>query len=231
MSQKNMLFLVLRIIMFVLFVTNLIGIFLSGDDSQKGRLAFNAIQSILFMATTFVPGFIEKKGKVEIPDFMEVIYIFFCICHFILGEVVDFYEKFNWWDSMLHTLTGSMIAILGFSIVNSINYSKKHSMNIDPVLVALFAICFAITIGVLWEIVEYGVDGTFGTNMQRYADLYTSVDFVGRRALMDTMKDLMLDTIGASVIAVIGFISIRHQKDAFREWTITKIDEISQQTK
>jgi uncharacterized membrane protein YjdF len=145
--------------------------------------------------------------------------------------VVDFYEKFNWWDSMLHTLTGSMIAILGFSIVNSINYSKKHSMNIDPVLVALFAICFAITIGVLWEIVEYGVDGTFGTNMQRYADLYTSVDFVGRRALMDTMKDLMLDTIGASVIAIIGFISIRHQKDAFREWTISKIEEISQQTK
>jgi hypothetical protein len=48
---------------------------------------------------------------------------------------------------------------------------------------------------------------------------------------MDTMKDLMLDTIGASVIAVIGFISIRKQKDAFREWTITRVDENGQPIK
>ena len=35
---------------------------------------------------------------------------------------------------------------------------------------------------------------------------------MGRAALMDTMKDLLVDTLGALVMAVIGYISIKYQK-------------------
>lgn len=36
--------------------------------------------------------------------------------------------------------------------------------------------------------------------------------FLGRLALRDTMKDLIVDTIGAAVMSVIGYISLKHQK-------------------
>ena len=48
-----------------------------------------------------------------------------CICHFILGEMYDFFIKYSWWDSMLHTFSGMMVAILGFSIINSINLENE----------------------------------------------------------------------------------------------------------
>ena len=44
------------------------------------------------------------------------------------------------------------------------------------------------------------------------AALESGEPLVGRAALMDTMKDLIVDTIGALVMAVIGYISIRYQK-------------------
>lgn len=222
--HKDMLYKVLRVIIGILFVLNLVGIFLVNDHSQRSRLAFNAFQSLLFIIVSLIPGFIEKRGKLEIPDFMEIIFIIMCVCHFVLGEMMDFFIKYAWWDSMLHTFSGSMIAILGFSLVNSINNYNKD-MNIPAVLIAMFAICFSVTIGVLWEIVEFIVDALTGSNMQRYMHNITHVPFEGRRALLDTMKDLILDTIGACVVAVIGYIDIKHKKSAFDSWTIRKQEE------
>ncbi len=221
LMKKDTLYKTLRFIMGLLFLLNLVGIFIIKDDSQQSRLAFNALQSLLFVIASILPELIEKKAKINIPDFMEVIFIFFCICHFVLGEMISFYIRFNWWDSMLHTLTGSMIAILGFSIVNSIS-QEKRSLYASPVLVALFAVCFSVTIGVLWEIVEFLADYFTGSNMQRYKNSNTGVLFEGRRALADTMKDLILDTLGACFIAIIGYMDMKKERLAFKKWMLRK---------
>jgi len=219
--KMNILYRFLRIIIGLLFVMNVVGIFLVTDDSQQSRLAFNAFQALAFLLVSTIPSVIEKKGNLNIPDFMEVIFIVMCICHFILGEMYDFFININWWDSMLHTFSGMMVAILGFSIVNSIN-QENESMNIPPIFIALFAICFSVTVGVLWEIVEFIIDFLTSSNMQRYKDNITGVPFSGRRALLDTMKDLILDTLGACIISIIGFIDLRNEKKAFKRWTIRK---------
>lgn len=212
---------ILRIIIGILLILNVVGIFLIDDDSQKSRLAFNAFQAFGFLLVSTIPSVIEKKGKLNIPDFMEVIFIIMCICHFILGEMYDFFIKYSWWDSMLHTFSGMMVAILGFSIINSINLETK-GMNIPPIFIALFAICFSVTVGVLWEIVEFIIDTLVSSNMQRYKDNYTGEPFLGRKALLDTMKDLILDTLGACVMSIIGYFDLRREKEAFKRWTIRK---------
>lgn len=222
--HKDMLYKVLRVLIGILFVLNVVGIFLVDDHSQRSRLAFNAFQSLLFIIASLIPGFIEKRGNLEIPDFMEIIFIIMCVCHFVLGEMMDFFIKYSWWDSMLHTFSGSMIAILGFSLINSINNYNKN-MNIPAILVAIFAVCFSVTLGVLWEIIEFIVDGLTKSNMQRYMHNITHDPFLGRKALMDTMKDLILDTVGACVVAVIGYLDIKHKNSAFNSWTIRKNEE------
>lgn len=220
--KKDVIVWVVRIIMAILFFGNFIAVFFINDDSQQSRLIFNATQSLMFLLISFVPGLIERKGQLVIPDFMEVIFIAFCVCHFALGEIGNFFYKIKWWDSMLHTLSGSMVAILGFSIINSINSNRNSAMNLNPIMVAIFVVCFSITIGVLWEIVEFAIDGAFSSNMQRFRDTITGDALVGRAALMDTMKDLILDSVGALIIAIIGYISIQKDKEAFSDWTIRK---------
>ncbi len=66
-------------------------------------------------------------------------------------------------------------------------------MDVSPLLVAVFAFTFAITMGVLWEIFEFAIDWVFGTTMQSW-DLPHDTTLIGRAfqgsGLRDTMSDL-----------------------------------------
>ena len=45
---------------------------------------------------------------------------------------------------------------------------------------------------------------------------------VGREALRDTMKDIIVDSIGAFISSTVGYISIKHNK---RDWLVPKLDK------
>jgi uncharacterized membrane protein YjdF len=67
-----------------------------------------------------------------------------------------------------------------------------------PGFVAFFAFLFALGMGALWEIFEFGMDRFFGMNMQK--------EMLGDPSgLTDTMWDLIVDTLGAWIIAVLGY--------------------------
>lgn len=220
-------YIILRFIVGLLLIMNVIGLFIKHDDSQQSRLIFNTLQSLGFLIVSLIPYLLKKTIKIEIPNFMTIIFIIFCLCHFILGEIIDFYIKFIWWDSMLHTLSGSMLAIVAYSIVNMANQDNER-LHLSPIFVSFFAICFTVTTGVFWEIFEFSIDSLTKTNMQRYLKSDTLVPLVGREALLDTMKDLILDTLGATLIAVIGYISLKTKKTAFSRWTFKKTININE---
>ena len=56
---------------------------------------------------------------------------------------------------------------------------------------------FAGLCGIFWEFWEFICDSVGGMNLQRYATL-DGTPFIGREALMDTMGDLLTNTIGAA---------------------------------
>ena len=76
---------------------------------------------------------------------------------------------------------------------------------------AFFTLCFAVFLGVVWEFYEFTADSILHTNMQKFA-LESGQLLEGRAALMDTMKDLIVDTVGALVMAVVGYISLKYKK-------------------
>ena len=73
---------------------------------------------------------------------------------------------------------------------------------------ALFALAFGTTIGVLWEFYEFTFDGLLSMNMQRYMAA-GGVLLRGRAALMDTMGDLFMDFFGSLGLAVFGYFGIK----------------------
>ena len=105
-----------------------------------------------------------------------------------------------------------MLGALGFVLVNLLNDAPNVKMSLSPGFVAFFAFCFALACGAVWEIYEYLMDGLLHMNMQHFA-VEDGTPLLGRAALLDTMKDLIVDALGALVIAVIGYFPLRWPKD------------------
>ena len=169
------------------------------------------MQCILGIAAIILPSILNKKINFEIPYFMITLYAIFLYCAIFLGEVRSFYYRVPHWDTLLHAFSGAMIGALGFSIINFLNNSEVTHLNLTPIFVATFAFCFSGTLGIVWEMYEFFGDQIMGTNMQKFA-LETGELLQGSAALADTMKDLIVDLIGAFAMSTIGYISLKYKK-------------------
>ena len=89
-----------------------------------------------------------------------------------------------------------------------------------PGFVALFAFVFGVGMGALWEIFEFGMDSFLGMDMQKAM-------LGDPSGLTDTMWDLVVDTLGAAVIAFLGYGYLRTAgSDSFLErWIDRFLDD------
>ena len=166
------------------------------------------MQCILGLVTIHLPSILERRLRFELPGLLYGFYIVFLYCAIFLGEVRSFYYLFPRWDSILHFFSSMITGFFGLMVVTILNRDRHVSMNLSPLFVCLFAFCFSVTIGSLWEIYEFLGDGLFGLNMQKFMTAQGEL-LVGHDALRDTMKDIIVDVLGALLASVIGMISIR----------------------
>lgn len=202
-----------------LLIYNGISLFFVKTDSIRSILIFNTLESLLMLALIAIPVVFTKITRFKIPEIMEVLYIIFCAGSIIFGEILDYYGKFGWWDSLLHTMSGIMFGILGYIILNTFNRYDGHNTRFSPIIMSAWTVCFTVTMGVIWELIEFSCDEFLGTNMQQYLVGRGTLDqgeaLVGHEALRDTMKDLGLDLIGSLIPAIIGYFELRRQKKGF----------------
>ena len=139
---------------------------------------------------TYYPSILEKRFGVYLPASMQITITLFIFGAQYLGEIRNFYRIFPWWDTALHTISGTILSVVGFMFVYLLNEKYGKKVKLSPFFVVMFAFCFAVTMGVFWEFFEYGMDRIFGTNMQkfRYPEL-------GDDGLVDTMGDLFVDSL------------------------------------
>ena len=199
----------------------------------------NVFLCILTLALLIVPSFIQVEFKIELPTTLEIIILVFIFSAEILGEIKSFYIVFPMWDTILHTLNGFLAAAIGFSLVDILNNNDRLQFKMSPVFMALVAFCFSVTIGVLWEFFEFGMDHLIGTDMQKdtVINYITSVALdptnsnrpvtmsgindviVNGQALglggyldiglIDTMEDLFVNFIGAVVFSIFGYFYVK----------------------
>ena len=222
------LYLALRGAIIAVMVLNILG-----RDYQNVAICVASL--LLFLS----PGFIESKWHVRLSDTLTNIILLFIFAAEVLGEIGAFYIYIPWWDTMLHTLSGFLIAGVGYSLVHLLNDSKKVVFSLSPLFVVLVAFCFSMTVGVFWEFIEFGSDQIWGVDMQkdtvvheissvmldpdggnrpyRIDDIETTVvngeelpiDGYLDIGLVDTMNDLTVCGIGAGVFCAIGYASMK----------------------
>ena len=100
---------------------------------------------VLFM----IPTFVERRLHIDVPNTLEIIILLFIFSAEILGEIQEYYLTFPFWDTMLHTMNGFLMAAIGIAMVDILNRSRKFKVRLSPAFVALVAFCFSMTIGVL----------------------------------------------------------------------------------
>lgn len=193
----------------------------SNFERLKSDYVLMLVQCVLGMVVLLLPSVIARRLKIEIPSGMMILFVIFLYCAIYLGEVRSFYYHIQSWDTVLHWFSGAMIGALGFSFVALFNNSERIPVNLSPFFVAAFAFCFAVTLGVFWEFYEYSFDGLLGLNMQKFA-LEDGTQLVGRAALQDTMKDLVVDAVGAFAASLIGYISLKHKKGWIEKFQIIR---------
>src|SRR5699024_5087543 len=126
----------------------------------------DAFLLVLTLALFAMPQLVERVFNIEIPDLLELIIILFIFSSTILGELSDFYGYFKIWDTALHTLNGFLAAGVGFSLVYLLN-KNTEGINLNPLFLAIVTFCFSMTIGVMWEFIEYSADRWMNMDMQK----------------------------------------------------------------
>ncbi len=162
----------------------------------------NAALVLSIMVVTFLPSILARGLDLFVPPELELMTIVFVFAAVFLGETRDYYGRFWWWDILLHATSGGLLGVLGFLLVYVLNATPRIELHMRPRFLALFAFCFAVAAGTAWEIFEFGVDRVFGTTMQKPT-------FGDATGLVDTMEDLIVDAIGASIVVLLSYRSAK----------------------
>ena len=187
----------------------------------------------------YVPTVIKRRGIV-LPNGLEGSILILIFMSQVIGEAECGYVKFRLLDSALHLLSGFFLAAFGFLLPKL--FSNGKNTGISPVLCAVFALCFSLSVGVFWELFEFSADRVLDLDMQKDTmitgfstvtldesennipvkienvvsvdinDGETVLDGYLDIGLYDTMKDLFMNLIGAAAFSFIGYMYIEYGK-------------------
>ena len=173
----------------------------------------NVFLCILTLILFLVPVVIDRKFNIRLPNTLETIILLFIFSAEILGEINEFYLHFAHWDTILHTLNGFLCAAIGFSMIDILNRKEVFHTKLSPIFVALVAFCFSMTVGVLWEFFEFGMDRVFKYDMQK-------------DEILKTIATVELNPSGKNIAVVIDNIekTIIQSRDNEGNLVLTEID-------
>ena len=201
----------------------------------------SAFICLLVLILFILPFFIQQNFGIQLPTTLEIIILLFIFAAEILGELEGYFITYSNWDTMLHTTTGFLCAATGFALIDILNRNSRIKFQLSPIYVALAAFCFSMTVGVLWEFFEFGMDRLFQLDMQKDTVVQSitsvmldptnsntpiTIDGIHSVAvngndlgfdgyldigLYDTMEDLFVNFIGAVTFSVIGYFYIKHR--------------------
>lgn len=199
---------------------------------------------VLVLVLYMLPRIVQQNFHIELPSALEIIILVLIFAGEILGELRSYFIYFPHWDTLLHTTSGFVSAAFGYSMVDLLNRNKPQHIQLSPLYLALVSFCFSMTVGVIWEFFEFGMDNFFHMDMQKDTVIHafssvnldptasnipvrveditdvavngTSLGLGGYLdiGLYDTMEDLFVNFIGALTFSVIGYFSAKSGKNS-----------------
>ena len=145
----------------------------------------------LMLLVSLAPLYLKAVHDVYVPAVFMYVTIVFIFSSVFFGQFGGLYDRWHWYDSFLHFISALAFGLAGFLLL--FVFYVHNKLRLPKSIILFFTFFFCLGVGALWEIIEYGIDNVFGTNMQ-----VNSLD--------DTMIDLMLNGLGAVVAVTFCYI-------------------------
>ena len=119
-----------------------------------------------------------------------VLALFACAAQYF-GMMFHFYERFSFFDLLLHFSSGFLLTMYGNYFCRFLVKKYSHP-GIPAVITVLFSVFFAVTGAGIWEIYEFLADRFLGMTSQGIG-------------VADTMEDLIAGSLSAVICGILLF--------------------------
>lgn len=146
------------------------------------------------LSVTALPALLERNYRLPLEPELVVWLTAAAFLH-VLGSA-GLYDLLGQWDSLTHTLSASLVAATGYTLVRTVDLHSEEVYLPSRTMFA-FILLFVLAVGVVWELAEFGID-------------FLAQRFVGGDAVLaqhgvdDTATDLLFNLAGAVVVATLG---------------------------
>ncbi len=161
------------------------------NESRAPLIYLQISASSLILAILPIASLIIKK---DFPPFLNFLILIHVVLAMDLGNAMNFYMRFGFWDTMMHTYFG-FIASVGIYVIFVMAGGKR--MGTAVLLVAVFLSVMGC--GALWEIFEYVTDALLGKDAQQ---VWASLN-AGKNPVYDTMTDVIVTAVGSALFYLI----------------------------
>jgi len=179
-----------------LFVINFIRILLLLILSTSWYYRRNLVLlfALVGLIITFVPALIRSFFKKTMPASFEITVLLFVYMLLIYWDIKLLQQGIWWTDLLLHLGSAIILGFIGLALFSALN--NQELLDTSSAMIAFFSFCFSFSLGSFWELIEYSLDTLFGFTLQS--------------GLQDTMQDLLMLAIGAILVALFGYRSLRN---------------------
>lgn len=122
----------------------------------------NLCMSLAFIAFVPVICFVEYIGKIRLGA-VSMAAVLFIAFGSILGSCFDVYMTIPFFDTLLHGLSGVVFACFGFTFAERFFGHPDTAGRFWGCVI--FAVCFSLSVAVVWELFEYACTVFFGFDM------------------------------------------------------------------
>jgi len=151
---------------------------------------------IIALFLCMIPTIINWKWKDTVPVVIDILVTLALLIH-IGGEVTAAYFILPHYDTVAHFTSSLLIACIAFVAIYALD-RYWGGLSMDIYVMAFFVVIMAMALGVAWEFTEWA------------SDIYTGS--WAQRGNQDTMGDLLIDTLGGILMALIGVLLVKRGK-------------------
>ncbi len=202
-----------------------LGMSIAGEKNAPAE----AVLLALSFGFSFFPEImlLSKKSFFRfIPSFVHSLCLSLVVAGVFGGYALGLADRFFWWDWAIHFICGGALVFVGYEYACAIAKRDRHGITKAMAFFVAFGLFFAVIS--LWELGEFFIDqlcgaftGTVG-NLQGWSfeavrgtaaerNFFEPI-VEGRWPLMNTMSDIVLDTIGAfTALLIVNIFPYRHR--------------------
>ncbi|WP_049972445.1 hypothetical protein [Haladaptatus cibarius] len=166
------------------------------------------VNTAVALALTEVPALLERNYGLPMDTRLTLWIVVPVFLHAI--GTVGLYQSIGLWDQLTHALSSSVVAAAGYTVVRALDV-HADSIYLPKEFMFVFILLFTLAFGVLWELLEFGLDGV--------ASMTGTESVLAQYSLGNTMLDLVFDTVGGVVVALWGARYLSHVSDALASET------------